>query len=334
MVKIGKLVDELVEIASDYENCRFDQNHVRQWLEQFPEQYHKIILSELNYILERTYISKKSSYDYIDAIINNEKVLPDSIGNYKFLDIQIAGRSQSDLLDLLIESVESTVDLAVTKLDNDYEGSFVYIDDVFYTGNRLYRDIENWLNHLSDEDDIKKIENLVIVYYFAHTNNLEYRMKQLQKLLPYTEITFRIGKKLKNDIKNLSEYDAFLPTDKYKFSSQATKYISNIDDLRSDGQKKYIKLTRPEITYNSSQFIGNQDNRKILEHLFFEEGVLITDQAVNPSIKPMGYDYNPSLGFGSMVVTYRNAPNNGPLVFWWGNEQLDNWYPLFPRLVH
>lgn len=333
MVDIGESVDKLVDIAGDYENCKFDQNHVRQWLEQFPEQHHEVILSELNFVLEKTYISKKKSNDYINAIVN-EDVLPDSLENCKFLNIQIAGRSQSDLLDLLKKSVESSVDLMVTELDNDYEGSFVYIDDVFYTGNRLYRDIENWLKNLPDEEDIKKIENLVIVYYFAHASNLNYRMQQLERILPYTKIEFKIGNVLNNNIKNLSEYDAFLPTDKFKFSTQASKYISSIDDLRSDGQKAYISLIRPDQTYNSSQFIGNQDNRKILEHLFFEEGVQITDQAVNSSIKPMGYDYQASLGFGSMVVTYRNAPNNGPLVFWWGNEQLDNWYPLFPRIVY
>ena len=34
-----------------------------------------------------------------------------------------------------------------------------------------------------------------------------------------------------------------------------------------------------------------------------------------------------SLGFGSLVVTFRNCPNNAPLALWAG----DPWYPLFPR---
>ncbi len=37
-----------------------------------------------------------------------------------------------------------------------------------------------------------------------------------------------------------------------------------------------------------------------------------------------------TLGFGSLVVTFRNCPNNAPLALWVG----DPWYPLFPRTTN
>jgi hypothetical protein len=58
-------------------------------------------------------------------------------------------------------------------------------------------------------------------------------------------------------------------------------------------------------------------------------GVRIRDMC--PNLKenhhPLGYSVLKTLGFGALVVTYRNCPNNCPLAFWadWP------WEPLFPR---
>jgi hypothetical protein len=37
-----------------------------------------------------------------------------------------------------------------------------------------------------------------------------------------------------------------------------------------------------------------------------------------------------TLGFGSLIVTYRNCPNNAPLALWVDHP----WYPLFPRTTN
>jgi hypothetical protein len=37
-----------------------------------------------------------------------------------------------------------------------------------------------------------------------------------------------------------------------------------------------------------------------------------------------------TLGFGSLIVTFRNCPNNAPLAFWVDSP----WYPLFPRTTN
>jgi hypothetical protein len=43
--------------------------------------------------------------------------------------------------------------------------------------------------------------------------------------------------------------------------------------------------------------------------------------------RPLGLVPLQTLGFGSTIVTFRNCPNNCPLVLWAGHP----WYPLFPR---
>lgn len=334
MVDTGTLMNNLINIAGDYENCNFNKEHVERWLEQFPEEYHQIILSELNFVLDKTYISKEKTQNFVNQIINNRNALPQTVDNYSFLHIQTVGQSQETLIDTLLEATNYEINLLDLEPNAIYIGSLVYIDDVFYTGKRLYDDINNWVNSMSDENDITQIEELVIIYYFIHTSNFEYQKGRIQKLLPYTKITFKTHKYLKNDIKYLKEYDAFLPSNEYELCDEADEFITNLDGQRSEAQRQYIPLLRPYNLRNNSEFINNHDYRKILEHLFFELGVEIQEEAINPSFKPMGYDYNKTLGFGSLVVTYRNSPNNGPLVFWWGNAQLDNWYPLFPRVVY
>ncbi|WP_339251797.1 hypothetical protein NSQ43_15930 [Sporosarcina sp. FSL W8-0480] len=330
MPKVASLVKELVEIAQDYENCTFDEAHVTKWLSQFPERYHEVIMREFVYIIGKIYVSKSQMINYVDSIIKSDKIFSDNSKDHYFLNIQDTGTSQIDLLHILKDIIGDDSDFNIIESDEVAEGSYVYIDDVFYTGNRLKRDIERWVEQV---DDITKVKKLDVIYYIVHTKNYSYIKEELKKILPYTEISIWYKKALSNNIKKLETYDAYLPSDKYKFTSEATKYISEIDNERSEKQKQYIKLIRPDGLINNSKYFQSQEDRKLLEHLFFESGVKISELVANKSFKAMGYDYGLSLGFGSIVITYRNAPNNSPLVLWWGNSTLNNWYPLFPRIV-
>jgi hypothetical protein len=52
---------------------------------------------------------------------------------------------------------------------------------------------------------------------------------------------------------------------------------------------------------------------------------------VRPNIRPLGL-INPTyrtFGLGTHFFTWRNIPNNSPLVFWW-EVPGHNWIPLFP----
>ena len=68
----------------------------------------------------------------------------------------------------------------------------------------------------------------------------------------------------------------------------------------------------------------------MLEQEFLKAGAKIKYELC-PDLKenhwPLGYDVFKCVGFGSLLVTYRNCPNNCPLVLWAGAP----WFPLFPR---
>jgi hypothetical protein len=82
--------------------------------------------------------------------------------------------------------------------------------------------------------------------------------------------------------------------------------------------------------------------REVVERTFMRAGAYIVSLPANPKVqmRPLGYEYLESLGFGSVVVTYRNVANNCPLALWWGDPSkppshpLSKWYPLFPRRVN
>ena len=69
--------------------------------------------------------------------------------------------------------------------------------------------------------------------------------------------------------------------------------------------------------------------RELLEQEFLKAGAQIRERAPNLNIhqRPLGNTTFGGLGFGSMVVTHRNGPNDAPLALWAGNP----WHPLFPR---
>lgn len=79
--------------------------------------------------------------------------------------------------------------------------------------------------------------------------------------------------------------------------------------------------------------------RQLLESEFLIAGVKIRSLIQSPKdfIRPLGCG-NFGVGFGSMLVTYRNCPNNCPLALWWGDPEATSgalhWYPLLSRKTY
>jgi hypothetical protein len=72
--------------------------------------------------------------------------------------------------------------------------------------------------------------------------------------------------------------------------------------------------------------------RQLLEQEFLKAGARIRMMCPNLNVnqRPLGNTLLDTLGFGSMIVTFRNCPNNAPLALWVGHP----WYPLFPRATN
>lgn len=81
---------------------------------------------------------------------------------------------------------------------------------------------------------------------------------------------------------------------------------------------------------------SSEAGRQILESEFLIAGAKIRAMSENPkpSMRPLGFSPF-GIGFGAMIATYRNCPNNCPLAVWWGDPKATSgalhWYPLLPR---
>ncbi len=81
-----------------------------------------------------------------------------------------------------------------------------------------------------------------------------------------------------------------------------------------------------------NKFFSSSQGRELLEHEFLKKGVEIRGMCplLNIYQRPLGNTTMRTFGFGTLFATYRNCPNNAPLVLWAG----DPWYPLLPRITN
>ena len=106
-------------------------------------------------------------------------------------------------------------------------------------------------------------------------------------------------------------------------------------------EKKFPFIPREPGGKLEHELFSSEEGRQLLEREFLLAGVKILSKCKNPgpSLRPLGFSPF-GLGFGSLIVTFRNCPNNCPLALWWGDPEADEtsplnkWYPLFPRKTY
>ena len=112
---------------------------------------------------------------------------------------------------------------------------------------------------------------------------------------------------------------------KNKINEKVENYISNRFFSRED----YYRTN--DIPQNE-EFFTTPENRIRYENIILLKGIEILENSVTskPNIRALGYSL-PSIkdfGFGTLCFTWRNVPNNTPLVFWYSHG---GFTPLFPK---
>lgn len=329
------LINSLVSIAKDYQNVNFDSKHVQKWVEQFPDECHEVLLRNLVSILEQTYYSKNKVENYFREVLQNSSIFSGKLENYAFLDIQKRGSSQKDMLEIVNEQCYSIFGETIKKSNLNENNKYVYVDDAIYSGNRLKWDIIDWAESLPD----KNAEiSLLIIVIGIHYRNLDYVLDEIKNKLPNVNILpFKDVDFVDHNGIFLERYESYLAP-KLVYTPPSISYIDWIDSQRGDSQRQWYPLLRNKNTELEDGYFISLVERNIVEAMFLEKGIKIVQTATFENIRPLGYDNNKTLGFGSYLVTYRNIANNCPLVLWWGDESghaaISNWYPLFPRTVN
>lgn len=326
MSKRIELLSSIAKTIADYREGDFDTStpdHVDRWVTQFDIAVQLPILREMDHVLKKTYFSRERTTRFMTGLLNTKKLVGDNPCTFwkgvKFLEIQHSGASQREMLALYSKVLEKECGFSVDGCGSDPQ-AFVYLDDAIFSGGRVSFDLTQWIaNDAPDEADLH------IVVIATHEGAYYWKNKIAAARETYgKKINIKWWHRIKlEDRKKYTDSSDVLrpvtiPTDPaVQAYANALRYSPK---LRNAGQVGEIGV-----------FSGDA-GRQVLEQEFLRVGVSIREQCpyLNEYQRPLGNMLLDTLGFGSLIVTFRNCPNNAPLALWAGNP----WYPLFPRTTN
>lgn len=314
----------LATMIADYrlgEIPSMDARHVDRWIGQFPPDVRDPILAELIHVFGVTYFSRAFVQKFIDGIVTNPKFAGSDPAEFwkgvAVLDLQTAGNSQREMIALLAESVQRQCGLALNS-GRTAPHTYLYLDDALFSGGRIRHDIIEWIG-----GDAPARAKLAVLVIGSHTLGEWFSGTKI------AEAATQAGKAIQLDwwragkVEDRKAYidnsDVLRPTD-IPDDRATTAYVTGLTEdpiLRTVGGESPLDV------------FSGEAGRHLLEQQLLIAGVRARGMCphLNRYMRPLGNHLFEGLGFGSTIVTYRNCPNNTPLVFWLG----DPWYPLFPR---
>lgn len=346
------LADEIAEILQDYHaynDFDFNSDHVLKWVSQFNKGDQQFILEEFLHLLKQgIYISQADGrrllIDSINGLAKYYKMSPkDFICNTRILALQKDGKSQSILIKILIEEVQSIYGLNESDWGSASDKYYLYVDDVIASGNSVFSDIGGtwdkdlkkytggWLEEVNEDgesnfDKIVSKKRVLIVSTFCNHNwqTIDFRLK-----MRFHE-NDAIMKKIRYWYNYEIENHRGFPNQRYNFafpieSKEGTDYFNT---LNTTG--KEVRAFRKEALPQKETFFSNAENRNRFENIILCKGIELLAKANQLQInhRPLGVT-SPShrtMGTGTLFFTWRNISNTTPIVFWWAAS---GWYPLF-----
>jgi hypothetical protein len=321
------LLASIASTIADYRQGEItapDSEHVNKWISQFDAEVQEPILAELDHVLKNTYIPKPEVERFLSKVLNDPKLAgADPCAFWKAvgpLAIQQGGNSQREMLAMFDQLLQKECGL---QLDHCHSASdtYFYLDDVVFSGNRVKRDLATWI-----ESDAPKEACVHIIVIAYHTNGRYYAETGLQEAAAKAQkrinLTWWACVQFEDQKRRVDSSEvlrpSMLPTD-----SNTQSYVAM---LTASG---FPPVLRTAGLLGISRVFSSEVGRGLLEQEFLKWGLLIRSRCpyLPVNCRPLGYSVLKTLGFGSLVVTFRNCPNNCPLVFWAGEP----WYPLFPR---
>jgi hypothetical protein len=339
-----ELADKLYEVIKDYRNhdgVFIQPENITNWANQFGEDA-EFMLKEISHLIPQVYLSKdvakKCLKSRIEVIMKKLKYT--SISNFlsdtEFLDMQPAHKSQKAILNLLNEIVTEEYKLNIADYITFPKKNYIYFDDVLATGGTIGRDIISWLKSNDDagvamsKHVLDGSKNLTVSVFCLHQwgfSNQEFRiMKEIDDSIKH-KITWWYNYEIENHLKfNKQKLNIAIPV-----SDQPEIVKSYLLKLTAD--KKEDFAYRKETEPITETFFSSPENRIKYENIILKKGVEIIGMIAgepNTNLRPLGviHPAYKTYGLGTHFFTWRNIPNNSPLVFWW-EVQGHNWLPLF-----
>lgn len=327
MTEHQNLLESIAATIADYREGQVPAptpGHVDRWVKQFDAAVQLPILRELDHVLKRTYFSLERVTGFLRGLIKTEKLVgKDACAFWRsvnFLNIQGGGNSQTEMLELFGEVLKEKCGFNLDGCDGKSE-VYVYLDDAIFTGNRVRRDLEKWV-----AEEAPGKATLHVISIALHSGGQYYAGGKINS-----------AAKAAGKMIDLTWWRAIVVEDRKAYSNAADVLRPTIIPADADVQAYVAKMKYPP-TLRAPGNVGalglfsGEDGKWLLEQELLMAGAKIRRLCTNlgDTQRPLGHMTLDTLGFGSLVVTFRNCPNNAPLALWVG----DPWYPLFPRTTN
>lgn len=333
MTERQQLLESIATTTADYragDLATPTPEHVDRWIRQFDKAVQVPMLREIDHVFKQTYLKKELASGFFSNLVKNKKLSGNSPCEYwakaHFLNIQQNGHSQQEILKLFSEKLAEQCHINTSDCGKK-GGDYIYLDDVMFSGNRIGNDLSEWIsNHAPAKATIHVV---VIAIHAGGEYQVGKRLKQaIQDSGKSIEIHYWRAVNIENRkyYKNNSEvlWPATIPDD-----DLVAEYVAQPHKFPFEPRSPGGKLGP----------FSSEEGRQLLESELLKAGVKIRGLSHHPKDVMRPFGFSPfGLGFGSMIVTYRNCPNNCPLALWWGDPDATSgpfhWYPLFPRKTY
>lgn len=296
------------------------------WISQFDHEDRIPVLAELDHVLKKTYFSEAAVTEFLEGLAKEPKLVgSDPAAFWKsagILDIQQGGNSQTEMLERFEAVLKTRLGLSFADCQA-LSGNFIYLDDAIFTGNRVRRDLEPWIQDLAPQKaTVHVIVNAIHAGSYYAAQQLDVAAKEAGKAVTITWWRARPVIENRKYYRNQSEvlWPCEFPENG---EDEISAYVKTLKDAGYPPEKRARGGTPKDGVFSG------EEGRAALERAFLKAGVRIRSMCpyLPANARPLGYATLKTLGFGATVVTYRNCPNNCPLGLWAG----DPWYPLFRR---
>lgn len=328
-----KLAAELAEILNDYrktEKLNPKKENVLEWVSQFNVENQRVILEEMIHICQQRYLTENEVDDFLTGLVTNKKLTNSDSSfwnNVSLLQIQQNGHSQRIMNEKFKQIIKQLTDIDITINDVSKE-HFIHLDDFLFTGNRLKTDLSKWLS------TAPKNTKLDIIYIGYYKNGQYHVNKDLKDNNPNNlKITFWRLIEMENNPNCQNVSETLLPASSILDLDEIPDY------LKIQPGYKLRDLGQISSVHCGKSIFSSEEKRQILEKEFTIAGLKINnsihEETKKKYWKPLGISSFRGLGFGAMVFSYRNCPNNTPLALWWGDWNSNAiWYPLLQRKTY
>lgn len=327
-----KKIEKLAEILKDYRASELlnpKKDNIKLWLNQFSSENQEIILDEMINICNKLYVTEIEIDDFLKALVSNEKLTNNDPklfwSNVSLLNIQQNGNSQNIMIERFKKIIFDKIGVKVAINDNT-KNNYTYVDDFLFTGNRLYQDI-------TKNFDVKTNVKINIIYIGYFKQGQYYYKNKLIKDFKNIDFHFWRMIELENTTNCQNQSYILWPVEDIKKNIDVANFLNSYKDK---DQTIYRNIDQPKCYYcESGNIFSSEYNRQILEKEFTLAGLKIINKIGGSYWKPLGFSPFNNLGFGAMVFSYRNCPNNTPLCLWWGDWENNHiWYPLLQRKTY